>query len=110
MFGPEKREGSTFVKPCCPHQLSLLAGEGSRWSNLRDLGVDGRLVGEAKLITPTLHWSLLGTCYTLHESGAGSSFLSVSLCSWLECVPMGRWPLSVLLLVFLSAPVPGRCL
>lgn len=79
MFGPEEHEGSTFVKPCCPHQLSLLTGEEGRWSNLRDLDVDGRLVGDAKLITPTLDfigvcWELVTHCVNLEQDPASSVF------------------------------------
>lgn len=97
--------GSIFVKPCCPHQLSLLPGE-SRWSDLRDLDVDsrfcGRCQGDKAHARP--HWSLLRALFILHESGVGARFLSISLCNWLGCASRGKGLFAVLLLVVLSAP------
>lgn len=93
------------MKPCCPHQLSLLPGE-SRWSDLRDLDVDsrfcGRCQGDKAHARP--HWSLPRALFILHESGVGARFLSISLCNWLGCASRGKGLFAVLLLVVLSAP------
>jgi len=103
--------GSVFLKPCCSHQLSLLTGE-SRWSDLRDLDIDSRLVGDAKLIMPMLdftgvYWDL-AIYFVVPEQDPASSVFCCAAC-WgallVEgvCFQCSCWFSSVLLLVLLAS-------
>lgn len=105
--------GCVFVKPCCPCQLSFLAGE-SKLGDLRGPDVPSRLYGRCQTDNghAKLYWSLLRSLFTLHESSRVQlpQYFTVQLV-WMVLLRQ-RCLLSVLLLVFLCTPThaTGRSL